>query len=324
MNEWQPARAEREVKPKDVFARSNMPSRWERLTNVAPKTAQDRKYLAFVAARYRGDKRLPPPDALEAPREIYTRKSALHAGVPMAAVGVGLSAVGGATHLPLIVVAGVVLVVGALVAVLAVYLSTQQAVSQFYALKSRCERAESRLHADPMDSENTTTINEMIRCDEGTLAYCAAKIASEIEQDSNWRSSRLDILSIDLWEELAEVGASASQITEDRRATDKTRQRSPPRRSRRPSHHRRRQGVDARGPGPAGCPRLHICRLSRRGAAPQHARAARQHCAQSRSSTGGRSAGNAQIALMPATGADDAVDLSTIDASTGDPHRRGS
>ena len=55
MKEWQPAHAEREVKPKDVFARSNMPSRWERLTNVSPKTLQDRKYLAFVAARYRGD-----------------------------------------------------------------------------------------------------------------------------------------------------------------------------------------------------------------------------------------------------------------------------
>ena len=127
------------------------------------------------------------------------------------------------------------LVLGAVVAVVAVYVSTQQAVSQFYALKSRCERAESRLHADPMDSENTTTINEMIRCDEGTLAYCAAKIASEIEQDSNWRFSRLDILPIDLWEELAEVGESASQITEDRRAMTQTRQRSPPRRSRRPS-----------------------------------------------------------------------------------------
>ncbi|MGB8501487.1 hypothetical protein, partial [Mycobacterium sp.] len=79
--------------------------------------------------------------------------------------------------------------------------------------------AEFRLRADPMDSENTSTINKMIRCDEGTLAYCAAKIASEIEQDSNWRSSRLDISPIDLWEELAEVGESASQITEDREAT---------------------------------------------------------------------------------------------------------
>ena len=41
---------------------------------------------------------------------------------------------------------------------------------------------------------------------------------TEIEQDSNWRSSRLGILPIDLWDELAEVGESASQITEDREA----------------------------------------------------------------------------------------------------------
>jgi len=59
MGELQPVRGEREITAKDVFVRSNMPSRWERLTNVAPKTAPDRKYLAFVAARYRGDKRLP-------------------------------------------------------------------------------------------------------------------------------------------------------------------------------------------------------------------------------------------------------------------------
>ena len=67
MAELQPVRGEREITAKDVFVRSNMPSRWERLTNVAPKTAPDRKYLAFVAARYRGDKRVPHPGDLEPP-----------------------------------------------------------------------------------------------------------------------------------------------------------------------------------------------------------------------------------------------------------------
>ena len=38
MAELQPVGGEREITAKDVFVRSNMPSRWERLTNVAPKT----------------------------------------------------------------------------------------------------------------------------------------------------------------------------------------------------------------------------------------------------------------------------------------------
>ena len=65
----------------------------------------------------------------------------------------------------------------------------------------------------------SVTLNKMITCDEGTLAYCAAKIASEIERDPNWTSSRLDIVPIDLWNELAEVGESARQIAEDHEAT---------------------------------------------------------------------------------------------------------
>lgn len=55
------------VIPKDVFRRPNMPSRWERLTGVFPKTPPDRKYLAFVAARSRRDKQLPHPYALAIP-----------------------------------------------------------------------------------------------------------------------------------------------------------------------------------------------------------------------------------------------------------------
>ena len=58
------------ITPKDVFDRSNMPSWWERLTGVAPKIPEDRMFLAFVAARYSGEPRLPHPDALVAPDAV--------------------------------------------------------------------------------------------------------------------------------------------------------------------------------------------------------------------------------------------------------------
>jgi hypothetical protein len=56
----------REITAKDVFDRSNMPSRWERLTGVGPKIPKDRKFLNFVAARYCGEPRLPHPRQLSA------------------------------------------------------------------------------------------------------------------------------------------------------------------------------------------------------------------------------------------------------------------
>ena len=219
MGELQPVRGEREITAKDVFVRSNMPSRWERLTNVAPKTAPDRKYLAFVAARYRGDKRLPHPDDLEPPTEFHKRGQFYAIGWALGAVALALAAAGLAMDLTLLTAAGIIVMACAVVAVTVVVISTQPAINQFHALKSRCERAEFRLHADPMDSENTATINGMINHDEGTLAYCAAKIASEIEQDPRWGSPRLDVMPVDLWAELADVGESARQIAEDRRAT---------------------------------------------------------------------------------------------------------
>ena len=219
MKERQPARAEREVKPKDVFARSNMPSRWERLTNVAPKTVRDRKYLAFVAARYRGDQRLPHPDALEPPRELHTREFAYC----------------------------VCMAVGAIAIILAVARPGHSATCvtpRRSSAPSRCGvRRRTRSSPDatgdqpvpcaeapvptrriptacrPLDSEDIATLNKMINNDEGTLAYCAAKIASEIEKEPDRDYSELDIMPIDLWEELAEVGESARQIAEDRDAT---------------------------------------------------------------------------------------------------------
>lgn len=219
MGDRQPARAERDITPKDVFARSNMPSRWERLTSVSPKTASDRKFLAFVAARYRGDKHLPRPDELIPPDEFETRRVAYFIALAAGAVALVTIATGLAAELLAVVVAGIVIALLTFVAVIAVHVFTQPAIGRFDALKARCQRAEARLHADPMDSQDTSTINKMILCDEGTLAYCAAKIASEIQQNPHWRSSALDIVPIDLWDELAEVGESARQINEDREAT---------------------------------------------------------------------------------------------------------
>lgn len=59
MSKDQPA--ESRVAPQAVFNRSNMPSWWERLTGVSPKYVEDKVYLSFVAARYRGEERLPIP-----------------------------------------------------------------------------------------------------------------------------------------------------------------------------------------------------------------------------------------------------------------------
>lgn len=217
MAERQQVPDEREVTAKDVFARSNMPSRWERLTNVAPKTSRDREYLAFVAARYRGDVRLPLPDEIAPPVEIHTRVHTKYMSVAAAAFGLLLAIPAEGAEALLIL--GIVLIVGAVVGFVVVYAATQPAVSQYYSLRDHCARAEARLHADPLDSENTSTLNSMITRDEGTLAYCAAKIASEIEKEANWQWSRIDILPIDLRDELAEVGESARQIAEDYRAT---------------------------------------------------------------------------------------------------------
>lgn len=219
MSEPGPA-ASREISAKDVFARSNMPSRWERLTNVAPKTAPDRMYLAFIAARYRGDELLTHPDDLMPPDDFHVRERTLMVGWPSAALGVGLTLTGVATHLPVLTIVGIVVLVCAVVVVMGMVVVTQPAISDFRAQKALCEAAEARLFAAPMDSENTATLNEMITHDEGTLAYCAAKIASEIEQDPNWGSPQIDLTMIDLWDELTEVGDSARQIAEDRRATD--------------------------------------------------------------------------------------------------------
>lgn len=64
----------------------------------------------------------------------------------------------------------------------------------------------------------------MINYDEGTLAYCAAKIASEIQRQVAAESARLEVIAIDLWDELDEIATSAREITEDREATERLEQ----------------------------------------------------------------------------------------------------
>lgn len=220
MAERQPVGDGHQVTPKDVFGRCNMPSRWERLTGVAPKIPEDRKFLAFVAARYRGEERLPHPDALPVPEELVVkqRTSFLCGWTSVVAVLFGI--VGLAAGLTVLAAVAAVALLGALAVVVVVSLSTDSAIRDFYALRSRCQAAHARLSGDSLDPEYRSTLNAMINCDEGTLAYCAAKVASEIQRDPGWGSTGLDVMAIDLWDELAEIGTSAHQITEDREMTE--------------------------------------------------------------------------------------------------------
>lgn len=219
MTEGQPPAERRAVIPKDVFDRSNMPSRWERLTNVAPKIAEDRWCLAFVAARYLGEEDLPDPDTLVVPDELRQREQ-----VGAVSMGVGWCAaalvfIGIVSGLPVLTAITAAIVVAVLIARAVVWLTTSAAVTGYLTLKARCEAAEARLDADPLHPDYRTILAEMIDRDEGTLAYCAAKIASEILRDPGWESDRLAIAQVDLCDELTEIAQSARQIAEDRTAT---------------------------------------------------------------------------------------------------------
>lgn len=220
MSERQPPAASRSIEPKDVFQRTNMPSRWERITSVSPKTALDRKYLAFVAARYRGDERLPHPDELAVPAEVAARRWTRLAGWTGVAIGAVTGAVGVNTHLAVLVVIAGVFLACALATMTLAWQLTEPAIRRYQELRTRCERAEKLLRSNPIDPKDAEIINQMIVCDEGTMTYCAAKIASEIEHDPVWKSSNIGFVPIDIWQELIEISASARQITDDRRTTE--------------------------------------------------------------------------------------------------------
>lgn len=207
---------ERSISPKDVFQRSNMPSRWERLAGVAPKIDTDREFLAFVAARFRGEPRLPHPDDLAAPVALRVRTGAAAlAWVSAAIVVVGL------TGQPAVAILGGALLACALVMLLTVALSARETISRYQDLRARAVEAESLLRAGRLSPADTDTLNRMILCDEGTLSYCAAKVASEIARDPGWATDSAAFLPIDLWDELAEIGESARQIALDREAAEK-------------------------------------------------------------------------------------------------------
>ena len=211
----------RPISPKQVYERSNMPSRWERLTGVSPKIAEDKLFLAFVAARYIGEKRLSHPSALVAPDEVHQKQAASLIGGWACAGWAVLAVIGLAAGQPLLVGIAALGLIGTVVTIMMISLSTAPAILEFNALKSECERAHARLHGDSLDTEYRSTLGTMIACDEGTLAYCAAKIASEIQRQVASQSSKLEVIAIDLWDELDAIGASAREITEDRAETER-------------------------------------------------------------------------------------------------------
>ena len=221
MSVRQPAGKRRQISPRDVFERSNMPSRWERLTGVAPKIAEDKMFLAFVAARYRGEERHPHPGTLVAPDEVRQKRDANLVGGWACVVAVILGIIGLAANQPIVLGIATLGLIAAVAGMVVVSVSTAAAIADFEARKSQCEAAHARLHGDSLDPEYRSTLNAMVNCDEGTLAYCAGKIASEIQRQVASESAGLEVIAIDLWDELAAIGASAREIAEDREETER-------------------------------------------------------------------------------------------------------
>ena len=208
------------ITPKDVFDRSNMPSWWERLTGVAPKIPEDRTFLAFVAARYGGEPRLPHPDALASPDELRRAQHASSFSGWACLASVALLAIGLATQQSALAFVGIAGLVVSVAARVGIGIAMAPALAEFAELKARCAAAHARVSGESLDPQDRSTLNDMIDCDEGTLAYCAAKIASEITRDPAWKAARLQVVAVNLWTELAEIGLSAGQIAEDRESTE--------------------------------------------------------------------------------------------------------
>lgn len=221
MTTQSPDGARREIAAKDVFDRSNMPSRWERLTCVSPKITEDKQFLAFAAARYRGEPRLPHPSTLAAPAELARQEftSLICRWTRWAATGLAL--IGALTQQAVLVVIGLVAFSAAVAVNSWISATTAPAIKKFTTLKSRCEKAHRRVHGDSLDPEYRSTLDQMITCDEGTLAYCGAKIASEIKRDPAWGSPRLGVAAINLWDEVADIAHSARLIAEDRETRER-------------------------------------------------------------------------------------------------------
>ena len=211
----------RPISPKDVFERSNMPSRWERLTGVSPKIAEDKLLLAFVASRYLGEKRLPHPDTLTVPEELRQKQTADLFGGWACAGSIVLGLIGLATGQPVLFGIAALGLIAAVGVIAVVSIATTPGIVQFMAFKAECEKTHDRLRANSLDPDYQAALNAMINCDEGTLAYCAAKIASEIRRQVAVESARLEVVAIDLWDELDAIATSAREITEEREQTER-------------------------------------------------------------------------------------------------------
>lgn len=188
-----------------------MPSRWERIAGVAPKIDTDRKFLVFIASHYRGEPWLPHPDHVVAPAALHVKTIAC---ASLAIVIIGLAGE------PAVTVLGLALLACALTTLAVAAASAAPSIREYRDLRARALEFESRIDSDRLTAADAETLNEMIRCDEGTLSYCAAKIASEIDRDPGCGKDSVGFVRIDLWNELVEIGASARRIAQDREATE--------------------------------------------------------------------------------------------------------
>lgn len=82
-----------------------------------PKTTFDRMYLAFVAARYRGDKRLSRPDALEIPGSVSVHYGTHLTGWTVTAVSIVMMWVGATPRVIALTLTGAAVMMHALVAI---------------------------------------------------------------------------------------------------------------------------------------------------------------------------------------------------------------
>ena len=198
--------ADGRIAPKEVFDRSNMPSWWERLTGVSPKTTEDRVFLSYVAARYRGEAQLPHPRELVVPESVQHMQDAGLIGGLASAAAIVIALFGLAAGQPVVFGLAVLVLAVALAGIGVVWVSTAPDIVRFRDIQARSARAHARLCAESLDPEYRATLDTMITCDEGTLAYCAAKIAAEIRRDAVADAMTLDLIVIDLWDELAAIG----------------------------------------------------------------------------------------------------------------------
>lgn len=173
-----------------------------------------------MAARYSGEERLPDPGALVYPHEFRQKQDANLFGGYACVAAIILAIIGLSADQPIVFGVATLGLIAAVAVMVVVSVSTAPAIADFSALRARCEAAHARLHGDSLDPEYRSTINAMINCDEGTLAYCAAKIASEIQRQVALESAGLEVIAIDLWDELDAIGASAREIAEDREETE--------------------------------------------------------------------------------------------------------